>query len=84
MKSRSWLPGLTVRTPIGFLPAPGAIDRTGLPVDDADMKELLRVDTEGWRTEIPSIRDHFSKFADRLPQGLLQELDSLETRLRSI
>ena len=74
---------LAIKTPIGFLPAPGAIDRTGLPVDDADMKELLRVDTEGWRTEIPSIRDHYSKFGDRLPQGLMQELDSLENRLKS-
>ncbi len=38
---------LAIKTPIGFLPGPGAIDRTtGLPVDDADMKELMRVDTE--------------------------------------
>ena len=36
-----------VDTPIGKVPADGALDTKGLDVDDDDMKELLRVDTEG-------------------------------------
>jgi phosphoenolpyruvate carboxykinase (GTP) len=71
------------RTAIGYLPTPGAIDRAGLPISDGDLGELLRLDAEGWLAEIPSIREHFAKFGDRLPQGLTQELESLERRLKS-
>jgi len=74
---------LAAKTPIGLLPAPGAVDRAGLPVSDQDMKELLHVDMDGWRTELSAIRDHFAKFGDRLPQGLTTELESLEHRLNS-
>jgi phosphoenolpyruvate carboxykinase (GTP) len=74
---------LASRTAIGYLPTPGSLDRAGLPVSDADMKELLKVDAEGWLAEVPSIREHFAKFGDRLPQGLMKELESLEQRLKA-
>ena len=74
---------LAVRTPIGHLPAAGALDRTGLAVGEEDMKALLSVDAEGWLAEIPSIREHYAKFEDRLPPGLARELESLEQRLKS-
>ncbi|HVT79291.1 MAG TPA: phosphoenolpyruvate carboxykinase (GTP), partial [Phycisphaerae bacterium] len=60
---------LATATPIGYLPTPGSIDRVGLPVSDADMKELMKVDAEGWLAEVPSIREHYAKFGERLPQG---------------
>jgi phosphoenolpyruvate carboxykinase (GTP) len=74
---------LAARTAIGYLPTPGSIDRAGLPVDDKDMKELLKVDAAGWLAEIPSIREHYAKFGERLPAGLARELQSLEERLKS-
>jgi len=58
-----------VDTPIGKVPADGALDTKGLDVNDADMKELLRVDTEGWKAEIPSIKEHYQSFGDKLPTG---------------
>ena len=70
-----------VDTPIGKVPADGALDTKGLDVDDADMKELLRVDTEGWKAEIPSIKEHYQSFGDKLPSGLKEELGALEKRL---
>ncbi len=45
------------------------------------MAELLRVDTEEWRAEVPSIREHFAKFGDRLPKELDSAVNDLEARL---
>ena len=70
-----------VDTPIGRLPAEGALDLAGLSVPSAAMRELLQVDIEGWTNEIPLIRAHFEKFGDKLPQGLRDELAALEQRL---
>jgi phosphoenolpyruvate carboxykinase (GTP) len=70
-----------VDTPIGKVPAEGAIDTEGLDVGAADLKELLRVDTEGWKSEIPSIKEHYATFGDKLPGGLKEELADLEKRL---
>ncbi|MCU0638400.1 MAG: phosphoenolpyruvate carboxykinase (GTP) [Candidatus Krumholzibacteria bacterium] len=76
--------GAAVRTPIGYMPAPGAIDRTGLEgVTDADMEELLSFDADEWRAEAESIREHFARFGDRLPAELRSELDALESYLDS-
>jgi phosphoenolpyruvate carboxykinase (GTP) len=70
-----------VETAIGYLPAPGAIDTSGLDVSDADMEELLAVDREGWEAAIPQIRDHFARFGDRMPEELNSHLDAMEKRL---
>ncbi|HUO08880.1 MAG TPA: phosphoenolpyruvate carboxykinase (GTP) [Phycisphaerae bacterium] len=68
-------------TPIGYLPAAGSLDRAGLSVADADIRELLKVDVEGWLAEIPVIHEHYAPFGDRLPQALREELNLLEARL---
>ena len=73
--------GEAVETPIGYLPAAGAIDTDGLDVPAEDMAELLRVDGEEWRAEIPSIQEHFAQFGDKLPDALHDELAALEKRL---
>jgi phosphoenolpyruvate carboxykinase (GTP) len=70
-----------VATPIGYVPTMEAVDRTGLAVSDADMEELLRVDRNAWRAEAQSIREHFARFGERLPQRLWAQLASLEERL---
>ncbi len=70
-----------VDTPIGRLPAPGAIDTDGLGVPDDDMAALLAVDVEGWRKEVPLIAEHFAQFGDRLPLRLQHQLVQLEQRL---
>jgi phosphoenolpyruvate carboxykinase (GTP) len=73
--------GKAVDTPVGNVPAPGAIDVEGLDVSPADMELLLRVDPDEWRHEVPLIRDHFARLGDRLPRALADELDGLEHRL---
>jgi phosphoenolpyruvate carboxykinase (GTP) len=72
-----------VDTPIGRLPAPGALDVTGLKISDTALDELLHVDIEGWSNELPVMKQHFEKFGSRLPKGLRDELNALEQRLAS-
>jgi phosphoenolpyruvate carboxykinase (GTP) len=74
--------GDAIETPIGHIPAPGAIDIEGTDVSKEDLEELLRVDRDEWRAEVPLIREHFAKFGDRLPPELLTAVDDLEQRLR--
>lgn len=75
--------GKAEKTAIGYMPTIDAIDREGLEVSDADMVELLKVNSDEWLQEVESIREHYAKFGDRLPKELLAEIDSLEKRLKN-
>jgi phosphoenolpyruvate carboxykinase (GTP) len=68
-------------TAIGFVPTKGALNLDGLDVSDADLDELLKVDLDDWRAEVPLIREHFATFGDRLPGALNDAVDDLEARL---
>jgi phosphoenolpyruvate carboxykinase (GTP) len=72
-----------IDTPIGRLPAPDALDLSGLKLADNALDLLLKVDLEGWTNELPVMKKHFEKFGSRLPQGLRDELGALEQRLAS-
>ena len=74
--------GEAVETPIGYLPASGAVDVSGLDVTDDQMEELLYVDVEEWLNEIALIREHYERFGEKLPEALSDELAALEARLR--
>ncbi|HSK68242.1 MAG TPA: phosphoenolpyruvate carboxykinase domain-containing protein, partial [Candidatus Limnocylindria bacterium] len=74
--------GAAVETPIGLVPAPGALDAEGLAgMDEQGMERLLAVDPDDWRQEAASIRKYFEALGDRLPRELWEELDALEARL---
>ena len=55
-----------------------AINIEGLNVSTADMDELLTVDDEEWRDEVPRIREHYAQFNERLPRELADLVDDLE------
>ena len=73
--------GAAVETPIGLLPPAGGIPTDGLDISESAMAELLRVDPDEWRAEVPSIEEHFARFGDDLPPALTAELDALRARL---
>ena len=73
--------GDAMETPIGLVPTLTALDRTGLDVTDEQMEQLLRVDVEEWRAELPLVAEHYARFGDRLPAELGTELDALAQRL---
>jgi phosphoenolpyruvate carboxykinase (GTP) len=73
-----------IETPIGNLPTPHAIDTSGLSdVTPEDLATLLRVEAEGWLTEVPMIEEYYAQFGDRMPRELLGELRALKEELRS-
>ena len=73
----------TVDTPIGIMPTVDAIDRPA-DVSEADMKELLTVDVDGWLKEVEDIRtNHYPKFGKHLPKELSDMLDTLEANLKA-
>jgi len=70
-----------VDTPIGRLPAPGALDVSGMSVTAKQMDLLLTVDPEVWREEAALIGPDYEKFGARLPAALWEELAALQDRL---
>ena len=76
--------GKAQETAIGYLPTVDAIDRTGCNVTEADMKELLTVDKEGWLKEIESVGENYAKFGAHLPAALKDQLENLKARLNKM
>ena len=68
-------------TPIGLLPEDGGLDLSGLNVSDEVMEELLKIDVEAWKAEIPDIEAHFEQFGDRAPAGMKKQVEELKKRL---
>ena len=72
-----------VPTPIGNLPADGALDTSGLQISEADLEVLLSVDPAAWQQEAGLIGEHLATFGRRLPAQLWEEHDALLERLKA-
>jgi phosphoenolpyruvate carboxykinase (GTP) len=70
-----------VETPIGLLPAEVAIDTEGLSITPEAMSELLTVDSELLKEQLPQVRQHLAKFGEKLPGPISAQLKALEERL---
>ncbi|MFJ1618340.1 MULTISPECIES: phosphoenolpyruvate carboxykinase (GTP) [unclassified Streptomyces] len=70
-----------VETPIGVLPAKGALDTKGLDLSESDLDFLLTVDKEVWREEAGLIPEHLDTFGDHAPKELWDEYRALVQRL---
>jgi phosphoenolpyruvate carboxykinase (GTP) len=72
-----------VETEIGLVPpqGEGGIDLTGLDIQEAAMAQLLEVDPDAWKQQLPQMHEHYARFGDQLPAELRSGLDALEQRL---
>ena len=71
-----------VETPIGMVPAPEALDVSGLKISPAEVKELLRVDIPAWQAEMPDVEEFLAKFGkDQVPERMWKQLAALKNRL---
>ena len=70
-----------VETPIGVLPAKGALDTKGLDLSESDLDFLLTVDKDVWREEAALVPDHLNTFGDHTPKELWDEYRALVERL---
>jgi phosphoenolpyruvate carboxykinase (GTP) len=68
-------------TPIGLVPTVVAIDTDGVDISDAQMRELLTVDSEAVAAQLPQIEEHLARFGDDLPDELRTQLEELRRRL---
>ena len=70
-----------VMTPIGLLPAPGALDTHGLDIDEETLAELLAVDPAAWVQEAAAIEEHYARFGSKLPAALAARLAELNRQV---
>ncbi len=73
--------GGAVDTPIGRVPAPDSIDVDGLDVSPAVLAQLLTVEPERWRRELPQLEAHYDALGEHVPSQLRDQLTALEKRL---
>ncbi|MDQ6745288.1 MAG: phosphoenolpyruvate carboxykinase (GTP) [Actinomycetota bacterium] len=72
-----------VETPVGLLPTAQALDTQGLEIDAAALEQLLSVDPQDWKQQLPQLQEHYARFGDRLPAALRAQLQQLVKSLES-
>jgi phosphoenolpyruvate carboxykinase (GTP) len=70
-------------TAIGLVPTADALDLSGLDLSPERLQELLKVDLDEWKKEIPLIEEFYEQFGDKLPAELRKALVGLENRINS-
>jgi phosphoenolpyruvate carboxykinase (GTP) len=45
------------------------------------MAQLLDVDSEAWKQQLPQMHEHYARFGGRLPAEMRAQLEELERRL---
>jgi phosphoenolpyruvate carboxykinase (GTP) len=68
-------------TPIGLVPKKGDLDVDGLDISDAALDEVLSVDVDALRDELPQVKEHLARFGDDLPAPVRAQFEALEQRL---
>ena len=71
-----------VDSPIGYLPRPEDIDLEDSGVDEETLRSLLSVDRALWQEEVDGIREFYTKFGEKLPKALTEELELLAGNLQ--
>jgi phosphoenolpyruvate carboxykinase (GTP) len=68
-------------SPIGWVPADGAITTDGLNISTEDLAEVMAVNPDEWEREVPLIEEYFRTYGDRTPPALYAELEALAARV---
>jgi len=66
--------GRAEETPIGLVPAPGALDTDGLDVAPAQLREALRCDAGEWLQALDELDGFYKQFGPRLPAPISETL----------
>jgi phosphoenolpyruvate carboxykinase (GTP) len=70
-----------VETPVGYVPKADDLDVGGLKIGAAEIAELLRIDVEGWKGEVPEIEAYLKSAGSRLPARMMAQLAGLKKRV---
>ena len=72
--------GRADETPIGLVPAAGALDTSGLDVTPAQLREALRCDPGEWLQALDELSEFNKQFGSRLPQPIVDTLATTRQR----
>jgi len=72
-----------VETPVGIVPAPGALRTDDLDLPDGALDELFAVDEESWLAEADLTEQFVDTFGARRPGAMRDELRALRSRLQA-
>ena len=74
-----------IETVIGLVPpiGEGGIDVDGLAITPKAMAELLEIDLEGWKQQLPQMHEHYAEFGEKLPAELHSQLETLDLRIHA-
>jgi phosphoenolpyruvate carboxykinase (GTP) len=70
-----------VTSPVGLLPADGALDVSGLDLPAGSLEALFEVDADSWLAESALTSEFFDTFGNRVPDELWAQLARLRSRL---
>jgi phosphoenolpyruvate carboxykinase (GTP) len=71
-------------TPLGYVPARGDLDLSGLGMADDAYDDLFEIDDEAWAREADEHRQFLATFGDRLPAALEREQAALARRIAAV
>jgi phosphoenolpyruvate carboxykinase (GTP) len=72
--------GRAEETPIGWVPAAGALDTGGLDVTPTQLREALRCDAGEWLHALEELDEFYKQFGPRLPQPIADTLATTRRR----
>jgi phosphoenolpyruvate carboxykinase (GTP) len=75
--------GEASETATGLVPPPTDIDTDGLDISEQTMGDLLTVDPEETKQQIPQMEAHLAQFGHHLPGEIQSQLDGLKRRLET-
>ncbi len=65
------------KTPIGYIPAKGALNLDGLNLSDKVIDDMFYINREEWLEELCDIRKYFNTYGNRLPEEIISEHNKL-------
>ena len=73
--------GETFETPLGLLPSIADLNLEGIEISAEQLDEILTVDDDAVKKQLPQVEEHLAKFGDSLPEGITEQLEALKERL---
>ncbi len=70
-----------VETPIGLMPKEGDLDISGLDVSKEDWAELMKVDTDLFKSTMSDVEGYLTTIGDKLPKQMTEQVNKLKAKL---
>lgn len=77
-------PRTATMSPLGRIPAEGALDVRGLDLPDSSLQALFAVDPRAWLDECAQTEEYFAALGETVPDEIWDELAALRSRLSAV